>query len=225
MIIHPLSYVFSSLFVVVSLIEIIAAFNELETLRKVVKPFSMFFLALAALITLPQHPLIYCGALLGMFGDILLINNQKRTYFMIGTVAFLLGHLCYISEILFVMMKAQPLSWWFYVVVAFSILLIVLGAYPLSKKLTNSRYLALLGNTYLSMLVLVTVVATIASFNGFANYMVLGILGGISFLASDLILTRVTFIKDFKRRDYYIMLFYLLGQAFIITGLSLTYIL
>jgi uncharacterized membrane protein YhhN len=144
---------------------------------------------------------------------------------MIGTVAFLLGHLCYISEILFVMMKAQPLSWWFYVVVAFSILLIVLGAYPLSKKLTNSRYLALLGNTYLSMLVLVTVVATIASFNGFANYMVLGILGGISFLASDLILTRATFIKDFKRRDYYIMLFYLLGQAFIITGLSLTYIL
>lgn len=225
MIIHPLSYVFLSLFVVVSLIEIIAAFNEFETLRKVVKPFSMFFLALAALITLPQHPLIYCGALLGMVGDILLINNQKRTFFKIGTVAFLLGHLCYISEIIFVMMKAQPLSWWFYVVVAFSILLIVLGAYPLSKKLTNSRYLALLGNTYLSMLVLVTVVATIASFNGFANYMVLGILGGISFLASDLILTKATFIKDFKRRDYYIMLFYLLGQAFIITGLSLTYIL
>lgn len=55
--------------------------------------------------------------------------------------------------------------------------------------------------------------------------MILGVIGGISFLASDLILTKSFFIKDFKRRDYYIMLFYLLGQGLILIGITLTYVL
>lgn len=47
----------------------------------------------------------------------------------------------------------------------------------------------------------------------------------VSFLASDLILTKATFIQDFKLRDYYIMLFYLLGQVAIISALTLTSVL
>lgn len=218
------TYIFFGFFVVISIVEIIAAFNEFELVRKIVKPFSLFFLALAALSALPLHPLIYIGAFLGMIGDIFLIFIKKRSLFMIGTVMFLAGHLCYISEILFIMLNATPLEWWFYVVVIFSMLLIVLAAYPFSKKITNSRYIALLGNLYLAVLLLVTVVSIIATSNGYANFMVLGIIGGISFLASDLILTKATFIKDFKRRDYYIMLFYLLGQALIVNGLTLTYL-
>lgn len=222
--IQPITYVFFGLFVVSSIIELIAAFNEVEKVRMIVKPFSMFFLALAVLIALPTHPLIYIGAFLGMIGDILLIFNKNKKIFLIGTATFLFGHFCYLGEILFIMIGAQQIQWWFYVVVGFGILLFTLAAYPMSKKLTKNRYLALLGNLYLSVLVLVTVVSIIASVNGFANFMILGIIGGISFLASDLILTKATFVKDFKRRDYYIMLFYLLGQAFILTGITLTYI-
>ena len=222
--INVVTYVFFSLFVISSLVEIIVAFNEVELVRKIVKPFSLLFLAIAVIVTLPTHPLIYIGALLGMVGDILLIFNKNRKLFLVGTFIFLLGHFAYLGEVLFVMMKQTPMEWWFYVVVVFSMLLITLAAYPFSKKITNNRYLALLGNIYLSTLILVTVVSLIASLNGYANYMVLGIVGGISFLASDLILTKSTFIKDFRRRDYYIMLFYLIGQAFIVVGLTLTYI-
>jgi len=218
------SYIFFGLFIVISLAEIIFAFNEKEVIRKTIKPFCLLFLALAAIFLVPNHPLIYIGALLGMVGDIFLIW-KKPPLFLAGTAAFLLGHLCYISEMLFVMMKDQPMPWWFYVVVAFSVLLFVIAAYPLSKKITQNRWIALLGNSYLSVLVLVVVVSLISSINGFADYMILGIIGGISFLASDIVLTNSTFIKDFKRRDYYIMLFYLLGQAFIVAGISLTYVL
>ena len=144
---------------------------------------------------------------------------------MLGTAAFLLGHLCYISEILFVMLKDAPMQWWFYVVIVFAILLFIIAAYPLAKKITKNRWMALLGNLYLSILLLVATVSLIASCNGFSDYMILGIVGGVSFLASDLILTTSTFVRDFKRRDYYIMLFYLIGQAFIVLGMSLTYIL
>lgn len=104
-------------------------------------------------------------------------------------------------------------------------LLVTLAAYPTSKRLTKDRYLALFGNIYLRCLILVTVVSLIASFNGFVDYMILGVIGGVSFLASDLILTKATFIQGFKLRDYYIMLFYLLGQVAIISALTLTSVL
>ena len=218
------TYIFFGLFVIVSLAEIILAFNEREKFRKMAKPLCLLFLGISVITILPDHPFIYIGAFLGMVGDIFLIW-KKRPLFMIGTFSFLLGHFFYISEILFVMMNGTPMPWWFYVVVSFSILLLVIAGYPFSKKITKNRWMALLGNLYLSVLLLVTVTSIIASTNGLANYMILGVVGGVSFLASDLILTTATFIRNFKRRDYYIMLFYLIGQAFIIIGITLTYVL
>jgi len=221
---QPLTYVFFGLFLVVAIVQLVAAFLEKEMLRKITKPFCVFFLALAVVVTLPTHPLIYIGAFLGVLGDIVLLFKNKKI-FLLGTILFLLGHFCYLSEVLFIMMKNQPLDWWFYVVVGFAILLITLVGYPFSKKITRTRYLALTGNIYLGVLLLVSVVSIIASVKGYANFMILGVLGGISFLASDLILTKSFFIKDFRRRDYYIMLFYLLGQAFILVGITFTYVL
>ncbi|MDY0214040.1 MAG: lysoplasmalogenase family protein [Bacilli bacterium] len=222
--INTFAYIFFCLFVLISFAELILAFNELEKGRMILKPFSLFFLALSALFALPNHPLIYIGATLGMIGDIFLIFVKKKKLFILGTVSFLLGHFCYISEVLFIMLKDNPVPWWFYVIALFLMLSLTLAFYPFSKKITNDRYLSLLGNLYLSVLVLVTLVSIIASTKGFTDFMILGIIGGISFLVSDLILIKATFIKDFKRRDYYIMLFYLLGQALIVIGLTFTYI-
>lgn len=221
---EPLTYVFFGLFVVMTIVQLVAAFLEKEMLRKITKPFCVSFLALAAVVTLPTHPLIYIGAFLGVLGDIALISKSKKI-FLIGTILFLFGHFCYLSEVIFIMMKNQPLDWWFYVVVGFALLLITLAGYPFSKKIAGTRYLALVGNIYIGVLLLVSIVSIIASVKGYANFMILGVIGGISFLASDMILTKSFFIKDFKRRDYYIMLFYLLGQALILIGITLTYVL
>lgn len=219
------TYIFFGLFFATFISELVASFREDDKLRKIIKPLPMFFLTIAVVFALPTHPLIYLGALLGMIGDILLLDNKKRTKFLLGTIFFLLGHIFYISEVLFVLKISRYLDWWFYIIVAFSMLLVTLAAYPTSKRLTKDRYLALFGNIYLCCLILVTVVSLIASFNGFVDYMILGVIGGVSFLASDLILTKATFIQDFKRRDYYIMLFYLLGQVAIISALTLTSVL
>ncbi len=221
---QPITYVFFGLFVAATIIQLVSAFLEKETLRKITKPFCVFFLALAVVVTLPTHPLVYIGAFLGVLGDIALISKNKKI-FLLGTILFLSGHFCYLGEVLFIMMKSQPLDWWFYAVVGFAVLLITLAGYPFSKKITATRYLALAGNIYMGVLLLVSVVSIIASARGYADFMILGVIGGISFLASDMILTKSFFIKDFKRRDYYIMLFYLLGQALILTGITLTYVL
>lgn len=220
--INAFAYVFFALFVLVSLIEIIAAFNAWEKVRMILKPFSLFFLGIAVIIALPTHPLIYIGAFLGMIGDIFLLFPKNKKLFLSGSISFLLGHFAYISEILFVILRDNALEWWFYAIITFMMLLWTLAFYPIAKKITKDRYLSLSGNVYLFTLVLVSIVSLIASVKGYTNFMVLGVLGGISFLASDLILVQSTFVKDFKRKDYYIMLFYLLGQAFIVTSLVLT---
>lgn len=220
--INAFAYVFFALFVLVSLIEIIAAFNAWEKVRMILKPFSLFFLGIAAIIALPSHPLIYIGAFLGMTGDIFLLFPNTKKLFLAGSICFLLGHFAYISEVLFVILRDNALEWWFYAIVGFMMLLWTLAFYPIAKKITKDRYLSLSGNVYLFTLVLVSIVSLIASVKGYTNFMVLGVLGGISFLASDLILVQSTFVKDFKRKDYYIMLFYLLGQALIVTSLVLT---
>ena len=59
---QPLTYVFFALFVAVTIVQLVAAFLEKEMLRKITKPFCVFFLALAVVVTLPTHPHIYIGA-------------------------------------------------------------------------------------------------------------------------------------------------------------------
>lgn len=41
--------IFFSLFVIISLVELFLAFNEIEKWRMIIKPFSLFFLAISAL--------------------------------------------------------------------------------------------------------------------------------------------------------------------------------
>lgn len=218
------SYIFLSLFAVVSVIHLFFAFIEDEQKRKITKPLSLLFLALFAVLTLPTHPLIYIGAFFGMIGDIFLINNKDNKFFMIGAIFFLVGHLFYISEVLFVILKDNPVHFAFYIATPLAIVVFTIGGFFVSRKICDDKRVALIGTLYLAILLTVTAVAVIASVKGFLLYMVLAIIGGVFFLASDLILTQATYIKDFKRRDFYIMLTYLLGQVLIVTGLLFTLI-
>jgi uncharacterized membrane protein YhhN len=43
------------------------------------------------------HSLIYLGLFLGMLGDILLLRQREKSWFLAGLVAFLSGHLCYVA--------------------------------------------------------------------------------------------------------------------------------
>lgn len=216
------SYIFLSLFVLVSFVHLFFAFKEDEPKRKITKPFSLLFLTLFALLALPTHPLIYVGALMGMIGDIFLINNKNKRFFVTGAVFFLAGHLLYISEILFIILKDNPVQNFFYIVVPLAILIFTVAGFFISRKICHDNMTALIGTLYLAILLTVTAVAIITTVKGYVFYMFLAIIGGVLFLLSDLILTEATYIKDFKRRDFYIMLTYLLGQLLIVLSLVLT---
>ncbi len=220
----PCSYLFFTLFIVTSMFEIIACYKELERWRKLIKPFSLLFLALSVLVTDVNYPLIYVGAFLGMLGDIFLIDNKKKSFFILGTIFFLLGHLSYIGQMVFVILEGD-IVWWVYPVSLMGVVLFAMIALPMSHRITHDKTLSILGNLYLGVLVLVAFVAASTLIVRFNVYMIMTLIGAILFLVSDIILTIATFSFDFPRRDFYIMLTYLCAQALIVTGLSLTQIL
>lgn len=213
------SYVFFGLFGGVSLTEIVLAFFEKEKARKIVKPFCLLFLTLAIAFFVPKHPLLYIGAIFGMIGDAFLVSTKPK-FFIPGTIAFFIGHLFYISEILFILNLAGSIHWIFYPACVLFLLSISLAFYKFSFKIAKHKTIAILGNLYLGLLLIVTLVFVFATVKNPGSYYYLGIIGGVSFLASDLILTQATFVKNFKRRDFYIMSLYLIGQVLITLGIA-----
>lgn len=204
------------------LIHLFFAFTENEKWRKITKPINLLFLTLAALIILPTHPLIYIGALMGMIGDIFLLRNHHKPSFIIGAIFFLVGHMCYISEIFFIIIGTSETYTLFYIIAPLALLLFTFGGSFLTRKIVKDSIIGVIGALYVGILLMVTIVSIIACTKGYTNYMYFGIIGGICFLASDLLLTQATYVKDFKRRDFYIMLTYLIGQLFIVLGLLFT---
>ncbi len=215
-----MSYIFFAFFILSSIFHLVFCFKENEKWRAITKPIPVLFLMLAALVSLPKHPLIYLGALLGIVGDILLVKNKDHRFFISGALGFLLGHFLYISEILFIILKASPMPLLFYILVPIALILIVLIAFPLTNKIVNNKVIAVIGPLYMLVLLLVSAISLVTVLKGH-SLMILGLVGGILFFVSDLILTQATFKKDFKRRDFYIMLTYLLGQVLIVSGLVL----
>ena len=216
------SYIFISLFSIASILELIFAFLENELARKITKPFCMLMLGLFAMATSFQFPLIYVGCLIGMIGDMFMLKKENKFYFGLGTIAFLAGHVCYISQILFVILKEKNLGPIFYIISIAIILAVALVMTPLSYKVCKNKILSLVGSLYLSILASVSGYAIYAACNGYFLFMLLTIIGGVLFLLSDVVLIVVTFVKDIKRRDFYVMGLYLAGQVLIVLGLILT---
>lgn len=213
-------YILFGLFAVLSIVECVFAFYEKEGPRKIIKPFCVAILGVIAIVYQPTAWLIYLGAFLGVAGDVLLIWKHNKKCFAFGMLAFLLGHLAYIAEIIVIIHPS--ISWPYYVAGGFLVLAFNLGFYHVTKKVVKDGKLAFVSNIYLSALGMVPIAALVGSCVGYFSYLFLTFLGGLAFVASDSILAYTIFTRDIKRRDFFIMAFYLMGQAGIIFGLLLS---
>ena len=214
------SYVFFGLFALCSFIHLIFCFLEKEKARKISKIFCVTLLAIAAILYKPNAPLIYVGAFLGVIGDIFLIFKKNIKSFFVGTIFFIGGHVLYLTQAILLINPNSALHWSVYLVVGLILLLLTFGLYPITGKKLGPT--ALIGNFYMPfLLVLLSLGIYLSVVNN--NYLpgLLFACGYLSFFISDSTLIYTSFFKDIKRRDFYIMLFYLIAQALIITGLLL----
>lgn len=203
-----------------SIAHLVFCFLEKEKLRKITKPFCLVLLGIAALVAKPDLPLIYIGAFLGAIGDIFLINKKKMLFFLTGTFFFISGHGCYFAQIMMHLanLAGVVLPFWAYIILFASLLILTFALYPLDKKLAGIATLA--GNFYMPFLVVLLISGIFLAIKVNPCWAGISVAAGyILFFGSDATLIYTTFVKDVRRRDFYIMLTYLLGEFGIVFGL------
>ncbi len=213
------SYIFLSIFIAASVLQLILAFAEKEHYRRLEKPLCLFSLAMFALVTLPNEPLIYVGAFLGMIGDIFVIIKDRK-FFNFGVFSFLLGHICYALEICLVIFKFAFARYeYLLIALCFIIFYLLLGifAFKHTKNKVEIFGVSLYYGFLFTLLPLIVIV-----YVSIGSFMYLAVIGIIFFIISDLIILFTKYIKKFKRYDFYIMLTYLLAQFFLIASMVLT---
>ena len=213
------AYIFLGLFVIASIVQLIFAFTENQKFRRREKFACLLMLGLAAVFAFPNEPLIYVGAFLGMIGDILVL--RKKTFF-IGSVAFLIGHLCYIFEALWRIIGFENIALWQpFVIVGTFLVIFVVMALVCKYKTKHSKIDIIAQSIYFAVQVTYIPIFIFAVISC-GNMMWLSFAGAILFITSDAILVNTHFGRKFKRYDFYIMLTYLLAEVLIISGFVLT---
>ncbi|MCK5879748.1 MAG: lysoplasmalogenase [Holophagae bacterium] len=90
------SKIFLVLFTCVGLLHLIFIVTESENSRHITK---ILLIPLLMIWTYQVHPvlLLLLALFFGWLGDVLLIKKENRTFLKLGLIAFLMGHLSYIS--------------------------------------------------------------------------------------------------------------------------------
>lgn len=206
------SVVFFSLFLAVSLGETVCAFLEKEKARKILKPFCLLFLLIGVICAAPSFPYVYIGLAFGLIGDLFFLYPKNRNCVFFGLIAFLMNHVFFIVSSSF--LRTSPFPVLGYVLTGLGCAaLFVLAFYVLLDRVTKKDYrISLTGAFYTVGILLDLFLAVYRTAEG-GPYAYLGIIGGVLFIVSDSLLAYTIFIKDFPRRDFYIMPTYLAAEA------------
>ncbi len=172
---------------------------------------------------LPSAELILIGLILGLVGDVFI--NMSYLYegatsnkvFVVGTLAFLLGHFLYIA---FLVKRAESeLLLAIILTIVLSIALIPL----LLKQITApSKGLKIFGCVYLTIVIaMFSCAVTQAIAIGVGSLSVIFLLGAFLFLVSDFIMIYNSFGKQIKPLKAIHLLVYYVGQILIATCIML----
>lgn len=214
--------IYISVFSLLSLLELIFAFLEKESPRKIIKPFLLLTLAIYTILLVPEHYFLIIGVFFGMLGDICFIFKNQKRFIYLGLFTFMANHIFYLVDMI-VTFHSQFSTM---TVVLFSVIysLFFFVCLFLVRKILKIEWpMTVIGSFYMVFLFLDFGFQILLYTLGY-SYCLLGIFGGILFIISDSLLSFTLFIKDIKRRDFYIMFTYLLAQALILSGLLITYL-
>lgn len=216
------SLVLLILFVLSAVVHLYFCFTEKDKYRKLTKPLCLAFLGTAAALYVPDKPLIYIGAYCGLIGDIFLLNKKNNKYFAAGTIFFIAGHILYAIQIASLLPYQIP--WWVYLIIGLAGALIS-GLVLLKDKKYLGKY-AFPANLYIYLLLFMFAFGIVFTVS-VPSKIYAGLLvtfGYLAFISSDTTLIITKFVKDIKRRDFYIMITYLTAELLILLGLCLFYI-
>ncbi len=211
----PLTIIFCTLFLTISLVHLIFCFLEKEKARKITKPFCLFALGAVALSIEGASILISISCLLAMIGDYFEIKNKVVKDFLLGALVFGIGHI--LNMVVMVTHLTYIVPFYVYLIIAGVMAVVAYISYRNRGKL--NPHVAFFGAAYMCLHAVNLVMSIALLIDGKTTAGILVLSGYILYIISDLVVNYVTNKKDIKRRDFYIMLLYLSGQALIVAGL------
>lgn len=197
------------LFVLYCLIHLVSCYLEKELPRKITKVFIIPFLILGLILSKTFHLLLYIGLILGWIGDVLLVFNKKKRYFILGGISFMLGHIAYVISaftLLFKKYSLNNLPIWLFILL--SIIAIVFLIFTTVRIRKHFGFYAYMGAFYFYILVVSIITCIITE-----RYILS--IGFAIFMISDSILSIARFAHPIKRQHFYIMSTYILAQTLI----------
>lgn len=201
---------------IIFILELVFAFLEKETLRKIIKPFCMLSLTYVLISFGLTNPFLYITIGLGFLGDICLIfKKTNQIMFTLGIIFFFIGHLFY--SYLFISLLSYKVELWELISLGVFGLLTPILSYKMLHPLVKEYTIP--GTYYFYILLMDLLFATFLMVDQTNINTILIFIGVIIFIISDSILSFTTFILDIKRRDFYIMLTYLIAQSLIAINL------
>lgn len=203
------------LYLILTILVMSGSLFQLEIVEKFVKPLLMPVLILIVINNMNQSwhkNLLIIGLFCSALGDIFLLKTNNSNYFILGLMAFLLTHICYIiiffSEIKFKTLTKLP------ILISLITVCYVLIFYQFSHNKLGLMQIPVL--IYMIIIALMVICAGFRSPKGNSYYWIL--LGALSFVISDSILAIDKFLKIIPQAQTMIILSYIIAQYAIVKG-------
>lgn len=211
--------VFSILFALLTVGELFFAFIEADKARKIVKPFLMFVATLLCLFLFPMQPFLYLGCFFGLLGDICFIFKDKKACVYLGLLTFGLNHLFYIMEMISILTYKGLMHQNHYIIFSLIGFVFAISMFFAIRLVIKAEIPLALGGCLYMTILFMDLGFNILMVSSGLSLMWYGVAGMILFIISDSFLTYTMFIKDVKRRDFYIMASYLAAQVLFLFGI------
>ena len=203
-------------FFIVVVTELLSQIFNWNSMHMVVKPILMPSLAAYFFFSVEQKNklafFVIIALLFSWLGDVMLLFEEiKPIYFMLGLVSFLLAHITYILIFSKSSQDFKPRIFTYstgFLLVLYGILLLLLmwpGLGDLMIPVT----------IYTTIIMIMAITALFRKANGTS----LVLIGAMLFVASDSLLALNKFYQPFVAAGFWTMLTYILAQYFIITGM------
>ena len=204
------------IFLIVVVTELLSQIYDWNSIHMVVKPILMPSLAAYFFFSVEQKNklafFVIIALLFSWLGDVMLLFEEiKPIYFMLGLVSFLLAHITYILIFSKSSQDFKPRIFTYstgFLLVLYGILLLLLmwpGLGDLMIPVT----------IYTTIIMIMAITALFRKANGTS----LVLIGAMLFVASDSLLALNKFYQPFVAAGFWTMLTYILAQYFIVTGM------
>ena len=206
------------LFFLASLVHLYFVYRESESGRRLTKIAPLLFLSFSALFLMAGYSILFLPAVLGFLlsiaGDFLfLYKRQGNVFLLLGILAFFLAHVAFIVAIGAFFPDYASFFPWGLLYLPLTALFI---AYPMYLFTRKNRTITVAGSIYFAFVTGLFFFFFLRLFDSKTPFSlaetVTGLLGVILFALSDGLNAYTLFRKDIKRRDFYIMVPYLLAQ-------------